>query len=117
MKRFSELIVAVLCSVLIAAVGAVETRVFADESPPPSKMSGEDAARLDAAFSHKALADLAAERARSESQEAEAQIAAICTKYRIDRAALGRTVGVDVKTGEIQRAPEVKQSQKEQKKK
>lgn len=69
---------------------------------PTEKMTAEDAARLDAAAAHEALV---MEAAKTQAAPYEKTIQELCRKYKIDRAELGKGVGVDVETGEIKRAP------------
>lgn len=66
-------------------------------SDVPTSMPQVDAARLDAA-----LARL--QYFLDKADPFERTVQQICNRYKIDRQALGRTVGVDVETGAIQRA-------------
>jgi hypothetical protein len=68
----------------------------------PDKMSAEDAARLDAAVAHEALVMQAAQ---AQAAPYEKTIDELCRKYKIERADLGKSVGVDVESGLIKRAP------------
>jgi phage host-nuclease inhibitor protein Gam len=65
-------------------------------------MTQLDAAKLDAAFMHE---QAIMQRAQAEAEPYEKEIARICKAYGIDRAQLGKSVGVNMETGEIQRAP------------
>jgi hypothetical protein len=86
----------------IAALLSLPFAAFADPKPAPSKMSPLDAAKLDAAFMHR---EIVMSKALSEVAPFEREIQRICKAYGIDAAQLGKSVGVDPQTGDIQRAP------------
>jgi phage host-nuclease inhibitor protein Gam len=83
--------------VLLLALFAVSCHRASAQTPdPPSKMQPADAARLDRDLTH--LRELAAQMAPYQREAAD-----ICAQYKIDPAQLGKTVGVNFETGEIQR--------------
>jgi phage host-nuclease inhibitor protein Gam len=82
---------------LLLALFAVSCHRASAQTPdPPSKMQPADAARLDRDLSH--LRELTAAMAPYQREAAD-----ICATYKIDPAQLGKTVGVNFETGEIQR--------------
>jgi phage host-nuclease inhibitor protein Gam len=83
---------------LILALFAASCHSASAQSPdPPSKMQAADAARLDRDLSH--LRELQQAMAPYQHEAAD-----ICATYKIDPAQLGKTVGINFQTGEIQRA-------------
>jgi hypothetical protein len=89
------------CAPVLGLLALVLPAFALAEPPLPSKMTQLDAARLDAAFMHE---QAIMQRAQAEAEPYEREIARICKAYGIDRAQLGKAVGVNTETGEIQRA-------------
>lgn len=97
MTKKNKLATAIVGAALTFSVCYGAHKLHAQETDPPAKMAPLDAAKLDAALAHIREIQQAA-------QPYQQEIAAICSQYHIDPAQLGRSVGVDFKTGEIQRA-------------
>lgn len=92
MKRFFAIVTFVALPLIATA----------ESKSGPSKMSQLDAAKLDAAFMHR---EIVMQKAFSDSAPFTKEIERICRTYSIDPQQLGKSVGVDPQTGEIQRAP------------
>ena len=88
--------------VAVAALLLLAVPVYAEDKKAPDHMSLVDAHWLDAANAH---AQLIRQKADVELQPYIADILDICKRYGIDPAELGKTVGVDPKTGVITRKP------------
>lgn len=92
---------------LVALVTFLSTAVIAESksTPPkalPSQMTKLDAAKLDAAVMHR---EIIMQHALATATPFENEIQRICKLYNIEPTQLGKTVGVDTETGEIQRTP------------
>lgn len=74
----------------------------AAELPPPSRVAAADLVKLDRALSHINLINAAAQQQAAPYAK---EIGEVCALYKVDPAQLGKTVGIDLATGEIQRAP------------